>query len=80
IARRVYRGTFITIPNLVLKKQVIPELLQDAATPGALSDAMERILREPSLQYAELAALRTALGPADALQRAAAFAATLANA
>ncbi|GAC1393668.1 MAG: lipid-A-disaccharide synthase [Vulcanimicrobiaceae bacterium] len=77
IARRVYHGTFITIPNLVLKKAVSPELLQEAATPQALSQAMESVLRDPAMQYAQLWALRAALGPDDALQQAARFAVAL---
>lgn len=80
IAKRVYRGTFVTIPNLVLERAVIPELLQDAATPERLAQALESILRDPQAQYAELLHLRDALGPPDALERCAEFATSLASA
>jgi hypothetical protein len=40
---------------------------------------MERILENPSEQYAQIARLRDALGPADALQRSARFAVALAK-
>jgi lipid-A-disaccharide synthase len=78
-ARRVYSGRFITLPNLVLGREIVPELLQDDATPQRLADAMDTVLRDPSIQYRELQALREALGPADALDRCAAYAVELAK-
>ena len=80
IARRVYSGPYITIPNLVLKKRVIPELLQENATPAMLADELEGVLRDPQAQYREFLRLREALGPADALDRCAQFAMELARA
>ncbi len=77
-ARRVYSGRFITLPNLVLDRAVIPELLQDDATPERLADAMDAVLRDPLEQYREFERLREALGPPDALERCAAFAVQLA--
>lgn len=79
IARRVYHGEYITIPNLVLHKRVIPELLQEAATPRALASAMEALLADPQSQYTQLLDLRAALGQPDSLDRCAAFAASLAR-
>ena len=79
IARRVYRGEYITIPNLILKKAVIPELLQENATAENLASAMDGVLSHPAGQYAELQQLRSALGPSGALQACAAFAADLAR-
>ena len=78
-ARRVYSGRFVTIPNLVLGREVIPELLQESATPSALADAMDAMLRDPHVQYAQFAQLREALGPPDALERCAAYAVQLAG-
>jgi|SRR5579884_1937360 len=78
-ARRVYSGRFVTIPNLVLQREVVPELLQEAATPAALANAMEGVLRDPHAQYAEFSNLREALGPPDALERCAAYAVQLAK-
>ena len=51
IARRVYRGRFVTLPNLVLDQPIVPELLQEAATPRALADALERALAEPARKW-----------------------------
>jgi lipid-A-disaccharide synthase len=78
-ARRVYSGRFVTIPNLVLQREVIPELLQEDATPAALARAMDDLLRDPQRQYAQFAQLREALGPSDALERCAAYAVQLAK-
>jgi len=78
-ARRVYRGTYITLPNLVLEREVVPEFQQERATPQALADALETILRDPSIQYTQFTALREALGPPDALERCAKFAVELAR-
>ncbi len=72
-ARRVYRGKYITLPNLVLDREMVPELLQEAATPEHLAAAMDETLRDPARQYREIAHLRAALGPPEALARCAAF-------
>lgn len=78
-ARRVYSGRFITLPNLVLDRAVVPELLQDDATPQHLAQAMDAVLREPQAQYHAFEELRHALGPPDALEQCAAFAVGLAR-
>lgn len=80
-ARRVYpAGKFVALPNLVLEREVIPELLQDDATPERLAAAMEPILRDPSAQFNQFAELRERLGPASALDDCATFAVALAKA
>lgn len=77
--QRMIRHRFITLPNLVLKREVVPELLQERASPDALADAVEALFADPSRQYEEFVALRTALGPADALDRCARYAVSLAR-
>jgi lipid-A-disaccharide synthase len=74
IARRVYKGTYITLPNLVTGEPVIPELLQENATPDALSFALLELLDDPRPQLDAFARVRAALGAPDALDRCAAFA------
>jgi lipid-A-disaccharide synthase len=69
IARRVYRGRYITLPNLVLDEPLVPELLQERATPAALAAALLALLDNPAQQQDGYARLRAALGPPDALQR-----------
>jgi lipid-A-disaccharide synthase len=78
--RSLIRHRFITLPNLVLSREIVPEFLQEEATPERLADAMDGVLRDPSQQYGQFADLRAALGPADALERCARFAVALARA
>jgi lipid-A-disaccharide synthase len=78
-ARGMIKHRYITLPNLVLGRAIVPELLQEEASPQRLSSEMDAILRDPSKQYTELAGLRAALGPPDALQQCAAFAVSLAH-
>ncbi|MBV8117191.1 MAG: hypothetical protein JOZ01_04395 [Candidatus Eremiobacteraeota bacterium] len=77
--RSLIRHGFITLPNLVLEREVVPELLQEQATPQRLVDELEAVLRDPGVSYAEFEHLREALGPPDALQRCAEFAVALAK-
>jgi lipid-A-disaccharide synthase len=74
IARRVYRGTYITLPNLVTNAPIVPELLQENATPDALAAALLALLADPQPQLEAYARVRAALGAPDALDRCAAFA------
>jgi lipid-A-disaccharide synthase len=76
---RMIKHRFIMLPNLVLGREVVPELLQERATPAALADAAETLMNDPSSQYAEFAKMREALGPADALERCARYAVELAR-
>jgi len=76
---RMIKHRFITLPNLVLGREVVPELLQDDATPQNLADALERLMIDPAPQYEAFVELRTALGPADALERCAKYAVALAR-
>jgi lipid-A-disaccharide synthase len=79
-ARRVYSGRFITLPNLVLERELVPEFLQERATPERLAAAMELVLRDPAQQYAQFEEVRRRLGPPSALQDCAKFAVALAKA
>jgi lipid-A-disaccharide synthase len=76
---RMIRHRFITLPNLVLGREVVPELLQERATPEALAEALEALIENPGEQYAQFVAMREALGPTDALERCAAYAVKLAR-
>jgi len=78
IARRVYHRRFYTLPNLVLDEPAVPELMQDAATPMNLADALEHALDHPAEQADAFARLRAALGPPDSLDRCARFALSVA--
>lgn len=77
---RMIRHRYIMLPNLVLGREVIPELLQERATADALAGALDAEMSNPVVQYEEFARLREALGPPDALQRCARYAVELARA
>ena len=79
-ARNIYSGKYIGLPNLLLEREIVPELLQDDATPRALAATMERVLADPAQQYACFAEVRERLGPASALEDCAKFAVALAKA
>jgi lipid-A-disaccharide synthase len=76
--RRMIRHRFITLPNLVLGREVVPELLQEQATPERLADTLEALIDDPARQYKEFVELHRALGPDDAMQRCASYAVELA--
>ncbi len=73
IYHRVFRRPFVTLPNIVLDRPAIPELLLDAATPENLAGAAESLLRDPGDQLTALRELRERLGPPDALERCARY-------
>jgi lipid-A-disaccharide synthase len=76
---RMIRHRFITLPNLVVGREVVPELLQERATPLALADAAEALMTHPAPQYEAFAEMRKALGPPNALERCARYAVGLAR-
>jgi lipid-A-disaccharide synthase len=74
IARRIWHRPFVTLPNLVLDEPLVPELMQEAATPMELADALDDALAAPGRQADGFRRLRDALGPPDSLERCARFA------
>jgi lipid-A-disaccharide synthase len=79
IAERVWHRRYVTLPNILLEREIVPELLQDAATPRALADTLASLLHDPAEQLAALREVRVALGARDALARCAEFAISLAQ-
>lgn len=79
IGRRIWTGPFITLPNIVAGREVVPELLQDDASPPRLAAELLRLLADPSEQLARMRELRPALGPPSALERCAAYALEVAS-
>jgi lipid-A-disaccharide synthase len=79
-AKHLKRTRWITLPNLILDEEVVPELLQDDATPERLADAMDAVLRDPGVQYASFERLRRELDSDDAMVGWAKFAVSLATA
>ncbi len=66
IARRLVRVRYASILNLIADRPVIPELIQDACTPGRLAATLAPLLGDP----AAAAAQRSAFGPLLAALRA----------
>jgi lipid-A-disaccharide synthase len=61
---RLLKVPHITIPNLLMPEPLIPELLQGAASPEALANAVSGLMRDPARRAAiagEFAKLRAGL-------------------
>ena len=56
IARRYIRVPFITLVNLILNRQAIPELVQDACTPERISTELVQLITNPSARIAQVTA------------------------
>lgn len=76
LSGHIMRVGAITLPNLVLERKIVPELLQLEFTPQALVDQTMPLLDRSPLRDTQLEGyqeLRGALGPSDALQQISAF-------
>lgn len=74
IARMFVHVPNIGLVNLVAGRTVVPERIQNEASPARVADAMEPILRSSDLRReirSKLAEVRGKLGPAGASRRAA---------
>jgi lipid-A-disaccharide synthase len=49
---------YITLVNVLLEREAVPEFLQSRLQPAALADAVERLLRDPAVRAEQVAALR----------------------
>jgi lipid-A-disaccharide synthase len=80
IARLLVRVPFIGMPNLILGKRAVPELIQGAVTPSNIAAEARAILEHPersAAMRADLARVRALLGEPGAAERAAAIAARM---
>ncbi len=74
IARRIIRVRHLALPNLLAPRAVMPEFLQNHATPEAIADEILRLLRDPGRREEmreRLSHVVTQLGPPGASRRAA---------
>jgi lipid-A-disaccharide synthase len=71
VARRVLQVPYVTLPNIVAGREVIPELLQERAEPAGLARALEAVMAAPGSQLAGFAEVREKLGGPGAIARAA---------
>lgn len=61
LARRLLRVAFVNLVNILLDRQAVPELLQEACTPGNLGDQASRLLAGGDAADEQRAALAEAL-------------------
>jgi lipid-A-disaccharide synthase len=59
IVKRKIKTPYVSLPNLLSKSWVVPELLQAKATPALLSDALKQLLAHNELREAQLTAYAT---------------------
>jgi lipid-A-disaccharide synthase len=71
IGRRLARVRFLGLSNLLLGRQVIPELLQAECAPEPIAQAVRGLLDAPEAQRRALVEVRAALGAGGAAERAA---------
>jgi lipid-A-disaccharide synthase len=73
LTRRLVKTRFWALPNLAVGAQVVPELLQEAAQPARIADALHALLAGPARvrQLADLARVSRALGGGGAAERTA---------
>ncbi|AOE87105.1 lipid-A-disaccharide synthase [Pseudomonas sp. TCU-HL1] len=50
ILKRLVKSPYVSLPNLLAQRLLVPELLQDAATPGALAQAVSPLLDDGDVQ------------------------------
>ncbi|MCC7384300.1 MAG: lipid-A-disaccharide synthase [Deltaproteobacteria bacterium] len=71
LGRPFVKVEHLGLPNLIAGRTIVPELLQNALTPEALATVAGDLLEDSAPQVAALGALRAALGPGAAAERAA---------
>lgn len=70
LARRSARVRHVGLPNLILGEEIVPELLQESATPDRIAEALEPLFEGPARtrQLADLARVVERLGPPGAIE------------
>ena len=61
MARRLIRVNNVSLVNLLADRKVVPELLQEACTPGRIVDEMSALLHDEERRAQQLQGLRSAL-------------------
>ncbi|WP_263141440.1 lipid-A-disaccharide synthase [Pseudomonas sp. RIT-PI-AD] len=61
ILKRLVKSPYVSLPNLLAGRLLVPELIQDAATPEALAQTLLPLLDEPSRQTESFDAIHRTL-------------------
>ena len=61
ILKQLVKSAYLSLPNLLAGRMLVPELIQDAATPTALAEQSLPLLDDGSSQTAEFAAIHHSL-------------------
>ncbi len=61
ILRRLVKTSFFSLPNLLAGRQLVPEFIQDAATPDALAEAVSSLLQDGQAQTESFAEIHRSL-------------------
>jgi lipid-A-disaccharide synthase len=70
ILKRLVKSPYISLPNLLAERMLVPELIQDAATPDALAQTLAPLLDDGAVQTVGFDVIHRALRQ-DASQQAA---------
>ena len=61
LLKRIVKVRHVHLLNLVLKREAVPELLQEDCTPDRLAAALRRLIDDPAARAAQIAACREGL-------------------
>ncbi|HSH95591.1 MAG TPA: hypothetical protein VK968_15715, partial [Roseimicrobium sp.] len=74
---RMKRPKYVALPNILLDRMAIPELVDTELTVAALKQQLDELLSNPRSQDAVFHEIEDILGPADAITRTAELAASI---
>jgi lipid-A-disaccharide synthase len=57
LASRIMNVKYMTLANILLDREAVPEFEQNEMTPQALADGVEKLLRDPAARQAQIEAL-----------------------
>ncbi|MGY4876950.1 lipid-A-disaccharide synthase [Vreelandella aquamarina] len=52
LAKHLVKTQWISLPNLIAQEGIVPELIQDAATPDAIAEQLEQLLGDAAARHA----------------------------
>ena len=61
LMRRMVKVRFVNLINILLNKEVVPEMLQEKCAPAPLAEKLQQLLDSPDMQKKQLADAREAL-------------------